>query len=574
MAFYEPQNIDASKKSLEYKMALKESELYRGLMDSNERTFLDYKEWAKENVPYQQMAADDPRMQDALSRKLQKHNDAYTISLLMNCITPLQHGLDVDSVLSAYLSYKVIMTTNPDLNMNLSRMFSNMHGEMQNIADTVDIPGIHFMLKHLGKKLEKGMMEQSAEILSSEIEKAKTDHNLDALVMSPRQVAALKLNFMEQLYEDVRNCKGPEADLEVSHRMNEYSTALEHLNNIAINSGFTMDVVAAEERYLVGLRIQDDPSYAKMFEQTGDYYSAEPVLDDTGRWSGRFATRDGHEYNIADPNDLKQGAFTVRTSKAKSLEEVTQLIDYRARETTTMTLFLEDGDAETDGINHKAIEDAKNMVLNNFKIYQERLAEEFADDGLGTKEECLEYIKKVSQEASEAVIDSRKGSKQDNVLELFSAESELIIGREAMVYDHPDRARNPGYLESIRSDEVRQREWNDLTSDANKMYKDVDRSSHEVLADLRRHLIAGSTSKELYEHVMHVATNMNQSPTPHVYGIEADRKQVSGPKPTSFTGTAPEADKDTIQDRLDEMSGSAYDEENPDNSKDSGDYGD
>ena len=563
MGFYEPRNIDFQKKSREYTMAVQESDLYRGLLDSNNASFLDYKEWAKENVTYQAFNPQDERAQEQLSRKLQSHNDSYTISLLMNCITPLRHGLDVDSVLSAYLSYKVIMTANPDLSMNLSRMFSNMHGEAKMLADSVNIPGIHGLLNHWSKKLEKGMMDSSTEILSDEIKKASIDHNLDSLVMSPRQVAALKVNFMEQLYSDLRDCKGPEKDLQASKLMVDYEKALYHLNNISLNSGFTMDVVAAEERYLVGLRIAEDPSYANLFEQTGDYYGVKAVVDDTGRWSGRFETRDGHEYNVVNPNELYHGAFTVRMPKGGSLKDksVQNLVTRRAKETAAMLAFLDSGNKETKGVNKDAINEAKSMIIKNFESYKDNLAQEFHDDGLGSISDCKKKIDEIASEAFDAVYPVPEDeSKIDKVIAHFDGESQLILGREAYAYDNPIEAMKPGAMSHLRNDSERRTAWDKLTADANK-YHGGDRSTKEVLDDLRKHMIAESSAKELYDYVMHVATNINQSQTPLSYGSAASRKQVIGPTQKSYTGKEPEKDIDEMQELIDQDLINGYDKD-------------
>ena len=560
MGFYEPRNIDAQRTSREYKMAVEESALYRGLLESNERSFMDYKEWAKENVSYQNFNSNDPHAQDQLSRKLQAHNDSYTISLLMNCITPLQHGMDIDSVLSAYLSYKVIMTANPDLSMNMSRMFSNMHGEAHMLADMVNIPGIHGLLNHWSKKLEKGMLNSSTEILGDEIKKAKIEHNLDSLVMSPRQVAALKINFMEQLYSDVRNCKGPEAELQKTRLLVDYSKALDHLNNISINSGFTMDVVAAEERYLVGLRMMEDPSYGNMFEQTGDYYGVKAVLDeDTGRWSGRFETRDGHEYNVVNPNELTQGAFTVRMPITGDFDEESStgprnLVKRRAKETAAMLAFLDAGNIDTKGVNQKAIEEAKAMVIKNFEAYKDNLASEFADDGYGDKDAFRAQIEKLADKAFNEVYPvSEEESEIDQVIQRFEGESQLVLGREAYIYSNPSGGPDVGA--NLRSDEARFAAWDKLTADANKYY-DSDRSTPEVLNDLRKHMIAESSARDLYDYVMHIATNINQGPA-YAYGTDPSRKSAKGPKPKSYTGK--DVEKDEMQEVIDQKLENDYD---------------
>ena len=331
----------------------------------------NYKDWAKEHVTYSDF--DSPLSQQALKQS----NDAYTMSMLTNCIMPYTRGITFESMLSSFFTHKMITTMNPSFDQDLSRMFLNCRDQL--VSSYMNTPGFHPFVSGLNKYLSN----KSSQMFHNQIKENMDNNTLDSMVMTPRQLAALKVNFMEQYYIDMRKCDPNDTDIysEYDKYTDEYNTAMEHLNAIAKNSGFDMSVVAEEERYLVGLKIHEDPTYANMFQETSSMFGAAPALDaDSGAFSGTFETKDGHYYTVG--GNPETGAFTPRPPfgmgmpekerKAKLADEW----DFYARDCAAMEVYLK----EDCPCSRKAKMEAK-LKLDSFKRdFKKRAVAQLKDD--------------------------------------------------------------------------------------------------------------------------------------------------------------------------------------------------
>ena len=98
----------------------------RELKTLQQQCIADYKEWANHEVKYTDMSADDK----ATAAKMKKCNDSYTMSMLMNCMAPLGQGVDVQSLLSSWVTFKVAEMMNPNLKQDTSRLLANFRTEL------------------------------------------------------------------------------------------------------------------------------------------------------------------------------------------------------------------------------------------------------------------------------------------------------------------------------------------------------------------------------------------------------------------------------------------------------------
>lgn len=263
---------------------------YNNLCDT---TMLDYKKLAKIDVDYRNASP------DRVAANLRTHNAVYTLAMISNVVSVLDNNdLTLQSLFEMGMTYNMLMGFNPDVNMDMSRLFTQIRDSVYSFKDNKNIPMrnwpiiknvVDFGFNTVGNTVDK--VSNSA--LKSAIDEHIVDGRVDDLVMTPRQVACLKINFAEQCYDDMR--KDPTNQVHIDTCMQNYNTAIDHLTVIAANSGYDMNAVLAEEKYIVSVKMQNDKNYANMFEDTYKLYGSRPVMFDsskTSHFDGRMETAD------------------------------------------------------------------------------------------------------------------------------------------------------------------------------------------------------------------------------------------------------------------------------------------
>ncbi len=382
--FYEVVPVDMyDKKSKE--QALRElSNLQNELMT-------DYKTWAREHVKYTEFDG-----KSSMSR-LRETNDDFTLQLLTNCVS-FQDGITFGALFSTVFTYNIAKISNPTFEQDISRLMLNMRDTI--VPELTKKGGIY---KGFATSLDKYLVNHSTDLMHNQISKSIDNNSLDEMIMTPRQLAALKVNFMEQYYVDLHSLSQKEISdtsltSKYSQLQQQYNTAIKHINAIAHNSGFDMSVVAEEERYIVGLKMMENPRYAAMFDETSGVSGVIPQLASDGTWTGTFITRDGHDYNISDSNP-EQGSFTVRmpavhgaaVRKAGSFEKAWQdqyreEISSAAQSFSDMTRFL-DNKKNKDVFKDLDIHKVKGLLKQYEQAYKLRIVTAIADDaGISARE--------------------------------------------------------------------------------------------------------------------------------------------------------------------------------------------
>lgn len=280
---------------------------YRELESLQRSAIADYASWAKETVKYDNLNSENA------ATNLKQYNDTYTMSMLMGVIAPLENGCSISSVLQCLMSYNVVRIMNPDLDMDSSRMFYNFKNTVAPMVSDLksDHPILGRLLSPITSNIDGALSEAGGAKLATTIDSHEKVHDIDSMYLTPRQVAALKLNFMEQYYSDLRSTNDEYVRKECTAN---YNKAMKHLNAICSNGGYDMSVVASEERYLVSLKIQENPNYMTMFSETFDVFGVKIDMNDVAksqRWTGKFISTDEHDwYGTSDL--ATNGAFHVR----------------------------------------------------------------------------------------------------------------------------------------------------------------------------------------------------------------------------------------------------------------------
>lgn len=375
--FYEVVPVDMFDKQAKEQALRELSNLQNELMT-------DYKNWAREHVKYSEFDG-----KSSMSR-LRETNDDFTLQLLTNCIS-FQDGITFGALLSTVFTYNVAKISNPSFEQDISRLMLNMRDTM--VPELTKRGGL---AKGFATSLDKYLVNHSTDLMHNQIAKAIDNNSLDDMVMTPRQLAALKVNFMEQYYVDLHSLTQKEISdtsltSKYSQLQQQYNTAIKHINAIANNSGFDMSVVAEEERYIVGLNMMENPRYAAMFDETSGVSGVVPQLASDGTWTGTFITRDGHDYNISDSNP-GQGSFTVRMPavhgsairQAGSFEQAWQAqykeeISSAAQSFLDMTRFLENK-KNKDILKDLDTNKVKHLLKQYEQAYKLRIVTAMADD--------------------------------------------------------------------------------------------------------------------------------------------------------------------------------------------------
>ena len=283
----------------------------RELRELQNRNFFSYQEWARREVKYDDLNAED----ESMKANLKKHNDAYAISIISSCMGPMREGFNFSSILASLSTFYMLKSVNPDTEQDMHRLLASLHEQVAVMASESRGGISNFFLR----KLDKEMGKAAAVNLNKDVAVNLNNGSIDQMVMTPRQLAALKLNFYEQYYFDIRNLKGSNKNIKKQEITVSYNKALTHLEQIAKNSGFDMKVVAMEERYFAGLKMKADPRYKALFLGTSDMFGAVPDMSDDRVWDGTFKTADDHVLDVEQRNHSFDGkpnygfdAFVVR----------------------------------------------------------------------------------------------------------------------------------------------------------------------------------------------------------------------------------------------------------------------
>ena len=338
---------------------------YQELESLQRSAIADYSEWAKEAVNYSNFDS------DGAAKNLKQYNDTYTMSMLMGVIAPLENGCSVGSVLQCLMSYNVVRIMNPNLDMDSSRMFYNFKNTVAPMISDMkqDHPILGRLLSPVTSNVDGALSEAGGAKFATTIDAHQKVHDIDSMYLTPRQAAALKLNFMEQYYSDLRSTN--DEYKRRSYTAN-YNKALEHLNAICSNGGYDMSVVAAEERYLVSLKIQENPNYMTMFSETYDVFGVKvntTKAKDSQRWTGDFISTDEHEW-YGSSDLTTNGAFHVRLPM--SADSMKKDMLSHASSFNVMRQYVESdlftGDKKSRENLLKEIENNENQYLERMKF--------------------------------------------------------------------------------------------------------------------------------------------------------------------------------------------------------------
>lgn len=407
---YEVQGIDLSSKS-DRASAMAEFNMLR------DKAQLHYTDFAAQKIRYDKL--DDP----GAAEKLKEANDAYTMSVFMNCIGPLRSGITPSTLLQSWFSYKMIQTINPTMDMDMARMCANLKRDLEPMYGELrrKNPLMGAVLSPVIGSLDGYLATESAEKFTKAINWNMEQGTLDDAILTPKQTAALKVGFMEQYYVDLRAGERPVRDID-----RDYAAAIDHIRIIANNSGYDMAVVAAEERYLVGVKMQADPRYASMFQETSDLYGPHPVLDSDGTWSGRFETPDHHEYTVG--GDASTGAFTVRRPMSReAMDGFDRNVDDHGKQIGSMYAWLDGDDCPLGRVTKSRIRKHLDSYVDEYK---KNVARQLVDDGAVRNQRQAEQY--MDERFDQVVEDTRGRGSLSTDCQTLQMEMRRVVTKEVL----------------------------------------------------------------------------------------------------------------------------------------------
>lgn len=304
----------------------------------------NYKDWAMLDVNYKVAGnLSDNDRKEVLQQNLKAHNDAYTVNMMTNCLSYLDRGLTLGNLAKSYFTYQTSKIVNGSMEDSEAKMWDSFRENLKPLTNN------HPMLKVFLGPIDSYAKNKSFDKMNQSINKKFNNNDIDSLVMTPRQIAAIKLNFMEQYYFDVRKEDSSKSGYKdkIDDLTDKYNIAMQHIEAIAENNGFEMSSVAAEERYLVGLKMMENPEghYENIFNEASSIYGAKPDFEhgmdiQISKWNGEFITSDGHSY-MGDSRG-SNGAFTVRPTLADpdKLNEFKLSLNRQGQEYAWMQMYL------------------------------------------------------------------------------------------------------------------------------------------------------------------------------------------------------------------------------------------
>lgn len=507
---YKVSSVDMSDK-IDKKSALREMQIQQNNCIAN------YKEWANSTLNYKSLSdLSDSERTDVLSQRIKASNDAYTVGLITSSLSPLQNGVDGKSILQTMLSYKATQALNPSMDMDVSRMFMNFRNAIAPMVEN------HKVLSKLISPIDDMVMKSSINRENNAISESLKSNSIDSLVMTPRQLAAIKMNFMEQYYVDTRTLDPTsntyENDLDDLSKM--YDTSLQHIRAIAENSGYDMSVVASEERYLVGLKMLNEPDscYEDMFEETCSIYGVCPNLagdNDEAIWQGDFKSSDGHVYS-ANRDDYN-GSFTVRKPiTEKDLPDFKESLCRQGQQYAWMQQYLKSDACPADKmVKSKAL----NILNNRYENYKHRISVVLQDDLNMSEKQADSVIR-------ETFIDSMNSELKINKDEAFTkiddpfarSKTENVPGsdffRELRYVEEKKIYNNLGVDVAAKDYKTRNAVLERIGKNAKAYYElkgePDDRELDNIAIDMVDNDVENFTAEELADFMLHVGTNMEQ----------------------------------------------------------------
>lgn len=479
----------------------------------------DYKEWAKNEISYDDIITDDVNA----GTKLKKMNDAYAISLYTNCLSGLSQGLSLSTLITTVSEFKMLKKINPTFEQDLSRA-------MLNLRDSWELTAADGKPSEAKVKLDLNISSKAGEMMDNQISQNLEDGSIDEMTMSPRQLAVLKMNFMEQAYVDMRRLDVNSIDYNYDLQTinDNYETACLHLQQIAKNGGFDMTVVAAEERHLVGLKIADNPDYALMFNETSGVYGVE--AESNGRlWSDVFKTADGENYTMAynadDVQNTKavvQGSFTIRqpiNKTARRQQDFDMKCERYAEQLAAMAVYVNSKDCEWPDSVKRTILSEEKQKLNS---YREQLMNMYLDDGVvKSRRQAKAMVQSRFDEHYELQYDiMMEGVKSGDNVEAyqdFVNELNHVIDKEC--------CRIMGHSSKTETD-IRQNIDDIIKTgrERDRLAGAKSRSDFDILQDVRTNLMNDMSVEERFKLLYHVGNNMEQG-----YVSHGDYKRYDNP---------------------------------------------
>lgn len=481
------------------------------MLEAQDAYCLQMSDLMNQDLNYKTLGGESKEAKQELSQRLKAYNDAYTMTMLSSCYTPLSYGVSAGSLLATSFNRKAIEAANPDMKMDSSRFWANMSQQMLPVLEKNKV------LKPFTNTIRKYADEKSRDDANTAIAEKLRENDFDSLVMTPRQVAILKVNFMEQYYVDMRSQDPSSKDYvsDMNKLRETYDKSMKHLQAVSENSGFDMSVVAAEERYFVGLKMQSNPEahYENIFDETYSVYGAAPnvkVNADVGtdysvEWDGDFVTADEHSFT-AEYGD-HNGSFTVREpivtyDQKKNFEEG---LKRQGEQYASMLNYLDSDDCPCD---KKVKSEAKRILEAKYEDYKSRAARVTMDDWGYDQKAADKYIKGTFGAAANNAIDC------EHINDDFKEELNRVVEKQAF--------RSQGidiFAEKVVSGQVvangRDRILNEYKDKSKKYYthrgETDNRSLEKFSNDVVNNWIESLDAHELVSLMSHTGTNMEQS---------------------------------------------------------------
>lgn len=452
----------------------------------------NYKTWAGEQLRYSN--CDNLTASD----NLKKCNDAYTMSMFTNCLTAFRSGITPASLISSWFTYKTAEMLNPTFNQDMSKMVLNLRDSMAPML-VQNMQNGNFLVKSLSKGtmafFDKAVISKSSNTMHNELVTNLKNNTLDSMTMTPRQIAAIKINFMEQCYVDMRSCNP--SDRDALHKCKtDYDTALNHLKIIANNSGFDMSIVAAEERNFVGLKIADNPEYANIFKETSSLCGVRPYNRDSDDiWAGDFNSLDGHNYLTTNDHD---GAFSINMPHSENMIKQ-NLLNEGVVFGNMLTAINSMGSEVSDSDRNQLKKD----MSNEFKSYKKKAMSSMQDDLGISSSNASELFDSTFSKACEHAMHQASGMPV-NRRSVFMTEVNRIVDKECC------EEKGVEYFDSSNSDEYNKMLINLMYNAQQEGYGSM-RSGAEVLSDMRKTYIHNMSEPELHRLFLHALNNQRQN---------------------------------------------------------------
>lgn len=260
--------------------SVEEREYLQNLMKQFGDVDSDYMEYVKKQEPYSQNKA-------VMKQKFSGMSGIYYRQMMLTCMSPLQDGLDLNSLVQCVSMY-----------VGMSLMDKDFKNQMKNMAN-------QFEYQIVSKKAEKDGPNSKAAVRATELKQLMTMHNNGGREpFNPRSAALTKIAMTTKAYSDMRV---PGADIDKIR--SAYTEAMGVLDEQIGDDGLRVSAVNQEMRTIVGQMSNQDPSIATMFRETSydgvvkAPYHKDPNNPNQVIWTGEYFDRNGKMFT---------GGFTPR----------------------------------------------------------------------------------------------------------------------------------------------------------------------------------------------------------------------------------------------------------------------